>query len=80
MTGGGGRGKLKKRFSNSVPIYWRFVEPLTGGIQGEWRPFLHFAMSQIDVEGSVRRHLSHSCFACCKVMCRTALRQHHSAP
>ena len=57
MTGAEGRGNLKKRDSNTLPISLGLEEPLMGGIQEDRHPFLHLAMSQMDVEEIGRAHV-----------------------
>lgn len=54
--------------------------PSMARIHGERHPFLHFAMSHIDVVGSEMRFSNQSFLACQRVALSTVLRQWRSGP
>ena len=62
--GDSGQGNLKNLDSKACPISSGLEDPSMGGIQGERLPFLHLAMSQMDVVGSMISSSSHSHLAC----------------
>ena len=79
-TGFRGLGKEKKHSLKALPMSPGLEDPLIWGIQGDRCPLRHLAKSQKEVEGSVMRRSSHSCFTCRKVVQRTALRWRRVGP